>query len=193
MTNVYLINYNIKLMGGDEMRHNHPSRPLAFLVSLCLLFTLTACGTSPDPSVPLLALVNSEVGKTSGRTYFLSAEEGEASYISDVALTSIYGFDRTLNGISDGAIYLSDFCHPCEFAVFVCRSTYAAEDVAIFLKARLRTLYESASQSAAFCGMDENEYRAYIKEAEVLISGKYVALIISSDTKEAKRSFYRST
>ena len=163
---------------------------LCTLIALCL--SLSSCASNTSPEGVLEALVEAERGRMGGSIYSLSADEGERGYISDTALVSIYGFDRTLDGLSEGAIYLSDFCHPVELAVFLCHSTYAAEDIAVYLKSRLNTLYESASESAHFSGISEDEYREYIKGAEVIVSGKYVALIISSDTREAKRIFCRA-
>ena len=162
-----------------------------FCALICLVLTFASCAAVP-PENALDALVDSEIGKMGGSIYSLSADESEREYISDTALASLYGFDRTLDGLSGGAVYLSDFCHPVEFAVFLCHSTHTAEDVAMYLKKRVNILYENASKSARFCGMDEGEYRAYIKSAEVVISGKYVALIISSDVGTAKRAFYRA-
>ena len=162
---------------------------LCTLITLCL--ALSACASKSSPESVLRALVEAEKGRVGGSIYFLSADEGENGYISDTAFASIYGFDRTLDGLSEGAIYLSDFCHPVELAVFLCNSTYAAEDIAVYLKGRIKTLYESASESARFSGINEDEYREYIRSAEVIVSGRYVALIISSDAREAKRIFCR--
>lgn len=163
-----------------------------FLLLLALCILLASCSAKASPEEALKAIIDAEVGRTSGSVYSLSAEEGSDSYISDTALLSIYGFDRSLEGLSGGAVYFSDFCHPVEFAVFVCSDTYALEDVAMYLKNRIDTLYKSAVESSAFCGMSEGEYRAYLERAEVVISGHFVALIISSDTSEAKRTLLRA-
>ena len=174
------------------MKSSHSSGTLLLCVLVSLCLALSSCAAPKAPKDVLDALVKAEKGKVSGSIYMLSADEGTREYISDTALISLYGFDRTLDGLSGGAVYLSDFCHPVEFAVFLCRDTYTAEDVAMYLKNRVRTLYENASASAPFCDLSEDEYRAYIKNADVAVSGKYVALIISSDTREAKRAFYRA-
>ena len=159
---------------------------IAILLTFCLL--LSSCSAKASPEEALNSLINAEVGRGAGTAYSLSAPEGTEGYISDTALLSIYGFDRGLEGLSSGAIYLSDFCHPVEFAVFICDNTYALEDVAMHLKNRITSLSKNAAESAVFCGMREEEYRAYIDSAEVVISGHCVALIISSDTSEAMRT-----
>ena len=164
-------------------------------LAVCLLTLLPfvfGCASKTAPEDVVLALSENEIGLGGGRMYCFSATEGDESYLSDDMLLSLYGFDRGLSGLSNGAIYLSGFCYPCEFAVFVCESTSTAEDVALSLRSRVDFLYKNSSVAASFCEMTVEEYRAYIESAAVLISGRYVALIISSDTESAKRVFYRS-
>lgn len=157
-----------------------------------LLTSLSGCAAKTAPEKVVSALCENEIGLGGGRIYYFSAHEGDEGYLPDDMLLSLYGFDRGLSGLSDGAIYLSGFYHPCEFAVFVCESTSTAEDVALCLRNRIDTLRKSAALAAPFCDMTVEEYRAYIESAAVVISGRYVALIISSDAPSAKRAFYRA-
>lgn len=157
-----------------------------------LLPSLSDCAAKTAPEEVVSALCENEIGLGGGKIYYFSAPEGDEGYLPDDMLLSLYGFDRGLSGLSDGAIYLSGFYHPCEFAVFVCESTSAAEDVALCLRNRIDTLRKSTVVAAPFCDMTIEEYRSYIESAAVLISGRYVALIISSDATSAKRAFYRA-
>lgn len=162
------------------------------ICTLCAVLLLSGCAESATPEDLVRALVANEIGARDGRTYYFSASEGNDAYLSDDMLLSLYGFERELSGLSDGAIYLSGSFHPCEFAVFACDSTATAEDIALYLRSRLDTLDKNAAVAAPFCDMTVEEYRAYIENAAVVISGRYVALIISSDTPSAKKAFYRS-
>lgn len=171
------------LFNTDTRRH--------ICIFLCITVILcSSCAPKSSPDSIVLALAENETGAVGGTLYSLSAEECERGYLSDEMLFSLYGFSRTLRNLSDGAVYLSDFCHPAEFAVFVCEDTYVAEDIALHLHNRLDLLDENAHSASAFCGMTVDEYKEYISCAEVLIYGRYVALIISSDTKAAKRIFF---
>ena len=165
----------------------------AFLCLLLILPYLSGCGSHSDPTDVVRAMWDGERALGEGRIYSLSAQKGSESYLSDEMLLSLYGFDRGLSGLSGGALCLSPFYYPFELAVFECESTLCAEDIALAFKNRLRLLGESASSAASFCDMTVEEYRAYINDAEVLISGRYVALIISSDVPNVKRIFLRLT
>ena len=171
------------LFNTDTRRH--------ICIFLCITVILcSSCAPKSSPDSIVLALAENETDSVGGTLYSLSAEECEREYLSDEMLLSLYGFDRNISPLIDGAVYLSDFCHPCEFAVFICEDSYVAEDIALHFHNRLKLLSESASVSAAFCGMTVEEYKEYISSAEVVTYGRYVALIISTDTKSAKRIFF---
>ena len=168
-------------------------RILALVLCITILaLVLSGCSKKTTVEEIAQALSSAEIGDVGTIMYCLSAPEGSEGYLSDEMLLSLYGFDRALNGISDGAIIPSSFFHPCEFAVFVCTSTSTAEDVALHFNNRLKLLWENAATSAELCGMTVEEYREYIANAAVITSGRYIALIISSDTATAKRVFYRA-
>ena len=170
-------------------------RAICFFLAIALISAsaFSGCSRVVAPDSVVRSLVENEKNRVSGRFYSLSAAEGEEGYVSDVTLTTLYGFDRSLEGLADGAIYLSDFLHPIEFAVFFCHSTATTEDVALRLTSRLKALYKGAYENAGFASMPLEEYRAYVEDAEVVISGELVALIISADTESAKKVFFRAS
>lgn len=164
------------------------------LLSLILVFAIAAALPScakvtPSPSDIVSALSAAEASLPNGMLYSSDAKEGEDAYLPPEMLSAAYGFPADFDGLVSAAIRLSSFCHPVEFAVFLCRSDNAAEDVALFCRVRLETLKSSASDAAAFCGMPADEYLSYLSHAAVIISGRHVALIVSSDPTAARRAF----
>ena len=165
------------------------------LIFLCFAILICFFGCSSHRSVEEAVALMKEADRTLGKVgfYSLDAEKGSENYLSDEMLLSLYGFDRSLSGLVGGAVCLSPFYYPFELAVFECASTLCAEDVALAFKNRLTTLRKSATVAAPFCDMTAEEYRAYIDDARVLISGRYVALVISSDAAAVVKEFLRST
>ena len=157
------------------------------------VFFLTSCGSGASAESVAETLCRQEVGLPSGIIYTFNASEGATNFLSDDMLLGIYGFDRSLKGLTDGAVRFSSGFHPCELAVFVCEDFRSAEDIALHLKNRVALLQSNAARSAELCHMSEEDYREYTDRAAVIISGNYVALIISSDTPTAKRVFLRAT
>ena len=164
-------------------------RFFALLLSLSVMLTLTACGEERSTFDIVSAIVDGETGSPSGMLCRLSATEGEIDYASDTMLKDTYGFDRSLKGLEDGALWLSGGFHPFEAAVFLCRDYRSSEDIALYLKNRLRTLQSNVYEASSLCKMTPEEYRSYVDNGIVLIAGDYVALVISSDPKAAKRVF----
>ena len=168
-------------------------RCLSFILCAAVIFNFLGCASVTQPKEVISAMLETELELLSGRVYSLSEEKGSDGYLSDEMLLSLYGFDRGLSGLVGGAVCLSSFYAPFELAVFLCDSTACTEDVALCFKNRLTVLYNNAVTSSAFCEMTAEEYRAYINGAAVVISGRYVALIISSDTEAVRRAFLSAT
>lgn len=164
-----------------------------FLCLFIITASISSCKSSKEPREIILALIEAEANNPDGQIYHLFANEWEAEYLSNEMLLSLYGFDRGMRGLSGGAVYLSKFKHPCEFAIFVCESTSSTEDISLYLHNRIKLLSDNAEESAKLCNMSAEEYRTYISSAAVIISGRIIALIISSDIKAAKRTFYKAT
>ena len=172
----------------------HRTRPIVLLVAIAMLSSLFASCTKQKASTDNIInlLTAEETNIPTGRIYSSEAPEGSDGFLSEDILTVAYGFPESFDGLSSAAIRLSSFFHPCEFAVFLCKSANDAEDVALFCRNRIDTLRKYTSSSAELCSMSTEEYSRYIDNAAVVISGRYVALIISSDTRAVKRLFLRS-
>ncbi len=166
-----------------------------WLIFLCFFLIAGLLGCSGRRAVEEVVISMREADRALGSVSFfsLSEEKGSEEYLSDEMLLSLYGFDRSLSGLVGGAVCISPFYYPFEVAVFECESTFCTEDVALAFNNRIELLRKSASVAAPFCDMTDDEYRAYIDDAQVLISGRYVALIISSDTGAVVKEFLRST
>ena len=163
----------------------------AILLLAVMLVMLPSCGNSPPPSEIVNALYENELSPPPGVTLISDAREGSPEYLSPELLRSAYGIDRTRIGIISAAVRLSSFGSPCEFAVFFCNSRSAAEDVALFCRGRIDSLIRNAAGASSFSGIPLSDYLDYLNNAAVIISGRYVALIISSDTAAAKRTLYK--
>ena len=163
------------------------------LIGFCFLLVVGLVGCSGRGAIEDIAAAMTAADSSLGDVSFfsLAEEKGSVEYLSDEMLLSLYGFDRSLVGLSGGAVCLSPFYYPFEIAVFECESTLCAEDVALSFNNRIELLRKSASVAAPFCDMTADEYRAYIDDARVLISGRYVALIIASDTRAVVKEFLR--
>lgn len=160
------------------------------ILSLCLSLQLISCGSPPGAEEVVARLCKTEADLPMGTLYSSEAHEGAQNYLSHDILFSAYLFTKDFKGICSAAVWLSSQGYPCEFAVFFCESNYAAEDVALFCHNRLEILNRYAREAADFCGMSYDDYASQIRNASVLRSGRYAALIISSDPDEAKRTFF---
>lgn len=167
-------------------------KKLVFLaVALALLLSSISCAAQgADPFDAVMTLTEKEISLPVGRIYHSSAPEGSDSHLSDEMLSSVYGIPDGYDGIVSAAVRLSSFSHPCELAVFLCKNTDCAEDVALFFRERVDTLTREADYAARFCGLSTEEYLEYVRNAAVIISGRYVALIISSDAAAARKLLY---
>ena len=163
------------------------------LILVAIVITFSSCSSRPtSPQSIIRHLCESEVGLPSGSLYFSDAAEGSAKSLEKELLAVAYGIPIDFDGIESAAIWLSSVRHPCEFAIFLCKDANAAEDISLFCNQRIRSLMQNASLSAPLCNMSTAEYREYISGAFVTVSGRYVALIISSDPDSARRAFIKA-
>lgn len=166
---------------------------LALLLAAAhLLIFAAACGKSSkvSPEELVLSMCRKEAGLPAGTLYSSDAPEGSSGYLPPTLLLSAYGIPVDFSGIEKAAIRLSERKHPCEFAVILCRDGRKAEDIALFFRSRLELLERNSATAALLCGMTYEEYIFYVSNATILISGRYVALIVSSDPSAAKRAFF---
>ncbi len=150
-------------------------------ITLLCIVCLSSCSRQPPSAQNILShLLETEINLPSGQVYLSSSPEGEDSYVSSSLLAVLYGGGSEPNEYDDWvefAIFLSS-SHPCEFAVFLCDSPQSALDTSKTLCSRLTTLKNFWSDS---------QYSSYTEGAEVIISGNFCALIVSSDTTAAKK------
>ena len=142
---------------------------------------LSSCSRQPPAAKSVLSrLLQTEIDLPSGQVYLSSSPEGDKSYIPDSLVASLYGggsMPREYDDWVEFAIFLSS-SHPCEFAVFLCDSPQSALDTSKTLCSRLTTLKNFWSDS---------QYSFYTENAEVIISGNFCVLVVSSDTTTAKK------
>lgn len=156
----------------------------AFILILFLIFTLPSCAERETPSCReiLGELMNAEIGLPAGKTYSMTAPEGDDEYLPDALVNILYGDGERpvmADGWLDLAVFLPTSQHPCEFAVFFCNSEDTATDTARMLCRRLDLI-----RTAKIGG----EYDTQIESATVTVMGNHVLLIISSDTQNAIRT-----
>ncbi len=153
---------------------------------LCIILLCPVCLSSCEKNMPstekiLSSLIQNEINLPSGQVYLSKSPKGEDSYVTDSLISSLYGggsMPPEHNDWIEFAIFLSS-SHPCEFAVFLCDSAQAALDTSKTLCSRLTALKNF---------WEGSQYSSYTDNAEVIISGNFCVLIISSDTVAAKKT-----
>ena len=166
---------------------------VAYLLTIATVLVIVSCRSVPTaPDGAVRAICAAEAMLPAGQLYHSDAPEGSPEYLPPALLATAYGIPDGYGGIEKAAVRLSGNGHPCEFAVFLCKDADTAEDVSLFCKNRLRSLSLNASFSANEIGMSREEYDAYLSSAAIIISGRYVAFIISSDVPAARRAFIKA-
>ena len=166
-------------------------RFLPIIIALALIFPSCASGRV-SPYDVLRAVCDAEAGLPAGTFYSTDANEESPEFLRPELLAVAYGIPLDFDGIEGAAIRLSGKHHPAELAVFLCKDANAVEDVVLFCHQRIKALIQNSDLSAAVCGMSAEEYKEYVSGATVISSGRYVALIISSDPRYARRAFLKA-
>ena len=162
-----------------------------FYVCLLILpLLLCACArTDASPEQILSALLDAEIGLPAGQVYLASAPQDCEAYLAPDLMAALYGEGEPpwqLALVEDYGIFLSTAQHPCEFAVFRTYARSDTDDVAAMCCARLDALrihYKNTQYAA--------QYAHYVQDARVVVIGKYVLLLISSDPDHALRAAER--
>ena len=176
----------ILLRNKDIMKKTLP-------ILIAIIITLSACSpTSVSPKEIVDRLCDAEIGLPSGTVYSTDALAKSPGFLSPQLLAVTYGIPLDFDGIESASVRLSGVRHPTEFAVFLCKDANAAEDTSLFCRQRISSLLKNASSSAPLCNMSVEDYNRYLSGAFVAVSGRYVALIISSDPSEARRAFIKA-
>ena len=117
--------------------------------------------------------------------YLSSAAEESQAYLSPDLMAALYGEGELpwqLSLVEDYGIFLSTAQHPCEFAVFRTYARSDTDELAALCCARLDDLRVHYK---------DTPYAAYVQDARVVVMGKYVLLLISSDPTHALRAAER--
>jgi hypothetical protein len=151
---------------------------LLFLTASMLL--LCSCAKEHATAAQVLsALIDAEIGLPAGQIYLSAAPEDDASYLSPDLVAALYGEGELpwqLSLLEDYGLFLSTAQHPCEFAVFRVRARSDTDDVAAMCLSRLDALR---------IHYKDTQYASYTQNARVVVIGKYVLLLISSDIAHA--------
>ena len=166
---------------------------IAYILTVAAVLAIVSCkSTPPAPMAVIEALCAAEAMLPAGTAYSSDAPKGDKEYLPPALLFSAYGIPDGYVGIEKAAVRLSGNGHPTEFAVFLCKDAEYAEDVALFCKNRLNALSLNSAFSSDLAGISKEDYDRYLSSAAVIISGRYVALIISSDVPAAKRALIKA-
>ena len=156
------------------------------LLVLSILLLLCACAKEQATAAQVLdALVKAEIGLPAGQIYLSAAPEDDASYLSPDLVAALYGEGELpwqLSLLEDYGLFLSTAQHPCEFAVFRVRARSDTDDIASMCLSRLDALR---------IHYKDTQYASYTQNARVVVIGKYVLLLISSDPDHALRAAQR--
>ena len=156
------------------------------LLVLSILLLLCACAKEQATAAQVLdALVAAEIGLPAGQIYLSAASEDDTSYLSPDLVAALYGEGELpwqLSLLEDYGLFLSTAQHPCEFAVFRTRARSDTDNVAAMCLSRLDALR---------IHYKDTQYASYTQSARVVVIGKYVLLLISSDPDHALRAAQR--
>ncbi len=150
------------------------------LLILSILLLLCGCAKEQATAAQVLdALVAAEIGLPAGQIHLSAAPEDSAAYLSPELMAALYGEGELpwqLSLAEDYGLFLSTAQHPCEFAVFRCYARSDTDEIAAMCLARLDTLR---------IHYKDTQYASHTQNARVVVIGKYVLLLISSDPEHA--------
>ena len=163
----------------------------AFSIFLCLLLlfpALWSCGREKaTPAQVVSAMQKAEKPSPAGRLYVLSAPPDGKEHPGDSLLAAMFGEgDTTLpaafDHVEDAAFFVS-YTNACELAVFRCDSADGPREVSGMCLRRLDRLklYRTDGQDAVM-----------LQEAQVVIRGDLVILLVSNDPEGALRALRRT-
>lgn len=132
------------------------------------------------------AMIGAEIGLPAGQIYLASAPEDGEAYLSPDLTAALYGQGEPpwqLALVEDYGMWLSSAQHPCEFAVFRCYARSDTDEIAAMCTSRLADLRAHYKDS---------QYASYLQNAQVVVIGKYVLLLISADAQHALNTARRA-
>ena len=155
-------------------------RLVCTLLSVWLICHFCACARTEASAAEVLdAMIGAEIGLPAGQVYLASAPKESEAYLAPDLMAALYGEGELpwqLSLLEDYGLFLSTAQHPCEFAVFRVRARSDTDDVAAMCLSRLDALRIHYKNT---------QYASYTQNARVVVIGKYVLLLISSDPDHA--------
>ena len=160
-------------------------RILSLILMICLCLLVGCAKENATAAQVLDALVGAEIGLPAGQIYLGSAPKDSDAYLPPDMIAALYGQGELpwqLSLAEDYGIFLSTAQHPCEFAAFRCYARSDTDDIAAMCLTRLDALR---------IHYKDTQYASYTQNAQVVVIGKYVLLLISSDPAHALRAAER--
>lgn len=166
-------------------------RAVLMLLVAGAVCALLGCRGEPPPSArEVLTAMQEAASLPPGAVYDSRAVPGNAvpggvDALDGTLLAALYGSAARGWGtgedspVVEAALFLSSRPEPAELAVFYCRDTTAALSVAAICRERLELLRRTRGGTA---------YAAWVEEGEVTVSGNFVLLVVSPDTREVLRA-----
>ncbi len=175
-----------------NQENSHPRakklrRASAWLLFLCLLAALLGCGRKDaTPETVIRAICRAEPSLPAGRLYVLSAPSDDAKHPSDAWLSAMFGKSDLPPAFSlvEDAAFFTSYTHPCEFAVFLCKTADGTRAVSEVCLQRLNTL--------KLYWKGEGISDAVLQNAGVTVRGKWVILYLCQDPEGVLRAFRRT-
>lgn len=159
------------------------------LLLFSCLPTISCQRSAPTAESLVRALLQSEPNLPDGILYRWDAPEGADDFIPDEMLPATFGFPTDYDGLEQVALFLPTRYTLTEYAVFLCKTSFDAEDTAMRCRGRLRMLRENAATVAPLCGLTPEAYGAQLDSGMVLIAGRYVLYALGRDTAQSKKVF----
>lgn len=161
-------------------------RVILILLTAGVVCALLGCRGQPPPSArEVLTAMQEAASLPPGAVYDSRAVPGTVDALDGTLLAALYGSAARGWGtgedspVVEAALFLSSRPEPAELAVFYCRDTTASLSVAAVCRERLELLRRTRVGTA---------YAAWVEEGEVTVSGNFVLLVVSPDTREVLRA-----
>lgn len=156
------------------------------LLLLCFAVLLSGCTSKKTTPQELIeAICNAENGLPAGRFYVLSAQADDAKHPSDIWLGAMFGNGKMPSALAlvEDAAFFASYTQPCEFAVFLCKTSNATKAVSEMCLHRLDSLklYREGEKDSA-----------PLQNAGVTVRGKWVFLYVCNDPQEVLRAIRRT-
>lgn len=161
------------------------ARAVSVFLSVCLFLSFAACGmgTSVTPLEAVRDMIAVEKPTPHGKLYSLFPDAYGCEPLSEELIANLFGngaYPPEMDGVRDAACFLS-YRDLCEISVFYCRSSDAADEVALLLLRRLDLLRRERPDCAE-----------KLEHASVTVRGRWALLCVSGDTDALLRVFRRT-